>query len=124
MISRARWRAASARAAANASQGRDAALRAGEGNRTPIFGLGSQRLGHWTTPAGARSLTDADTLATVRMRVFWPVTLAAALLVGLLAYGVASKGTDSTLDDAVAKGRRPAAPSAALPRLTGSGTGS
>ncbi len=25
--------------------------RAGEGNRTPIFGLGSQRLSHWTTPA-------------------------------------------------------------------------
>ena len=25
--------------------------RAGEGNRTPILGLGSQRLNHWTTPA-------------------------------------------------------------------------
>src|SRR4051794_35794979 len=38
--------------------------RAGEGNRTPIFGLGSQRLGHWTTPALRGSLSDAVTLAT------------------------------------------------------------
>ena len=41
------------------------------------------------------------------MRVFWPVTLAAAALVGLLAYGVVSKGADTTLDEAVAKGQRP-----------------
>src|SRR4051794_936523 len=34
--------------------------RAGEGNRTPISGLGSQRLDHWTTPARlGRSLTCA-----------------------------------------------------------------
>jgi cytochrome c biogenesis protein CcmG, thiol:disulfide interchange protein DsbE len=58
------------------------------------------------------------------MRVFWPVTLAAALLVGLLAYGVASKGANTTLDDAVAKGKRPEAPSTVLPRLQGGGTGS
>ena len=44
------------------------------------------------------------------MRVFWPVTVAAAMLVGLLAYGVVSKGTDTSLDDAVAKGQRPQAP--------------
>ena len=97
------------------------AVRAGEGNRTPIFGLGSQRLSHWTTPAEVGSVTDADTLADVRMRVFWPVTLAAAALVGLLAYGVVSKGTDTTLDDAVAKGQRPAAPMAALPWLGADG---
>ena len=30
--------------------------RAGEGNRTPIFGLGRQRLGHWTTPAATGQL--------------------------------------------------------------------
>ena len=42
---------------------RRAAIGAGEGNRTPIFGLGSQRLSHWTTPAGVGSVTDADTLA-------------------------------------------------------------
>jgi hypothetical protein len=38
----------------------------------------------------------------VRPRLFWPVTLAAAALVGLLAYGVFSKGADRTLDDALA----------------------
>ena len=74
---------------------------AGEGSRTPIFGLGSQRLSHWTTPAGVDSVPDADTLWGVRMRVFWPVTVAAAMLIGLLAYGVVSKGTDTSLDDAM-----------------------
>ena len=99
-------------------------MRAGEGNRTPIFGLGSQRLGHWTTPARVESVSDADTLPAVRMRVFWPVTLAAAALVGLLAYGLVSKGSDTTLDDAVAKGERPPAPLATLPWLQQSGNGS
>ena len=33
------------------------------------------------------------------MRVFWPVTLAAAALVGLLAYGIAARHTSTTLDD-------------------------
>ena len=37
-----------------------AAAEAGEGNRTPISGLGSQRLNHWTTPAGVREDTAAD----------------------------------------------------------------
>src|SRR3954454_16841762 len=58
------------------------------------------------------------------MRVFWPVTVAAAALIGLLAYGVASKGTDTTLDDAVAKGKRAAAPTLPLPRLRQRGQGS
>ena len=58
------------------------------------------------------------------MRVFWPVTIAAAMLVGLLAYGVFSKGGDTTLDDAVAKGERPAAPVAALPLLGADGNSS
>ena len=58
------------------------------------------------------------------MRVFWPVTLAAALLVGLLAYGVFSKGGDTTLDEAVAKGERPIAPVAALPALGADGNAS
>jgi cytochrome c biogenesis protein CcmG/thiol:disulfide interchange protein DsbE len=65
------------------------------------------------------SVTDADTLGGVR--IFWPVTLAAALLVGLLAYGVFSKGGDTTLDEAVAKGERPIAPVAALPALGADG---
>jgi cytochrome c biogenesis protein CcmG/thiol:disulfide interchange protein DsbE len=58
------------------------------------------------------------------MRIFWPVTLAAAALIGLLAYGVVSKGTDTTLDEAVANGQRPAAPVSALPFLQRQGSGS
>ena len=58
------------------------------------------------------------------MRVFWPVTVAAAALVGLLAYGLVSKGTDTTLDAAVAKGQRPTAPVTALPVLGNDGDGS
>lgn len=38
------------------------------------------------------------------------VLVAALALVALLVYGVASKGTDSTLDDAVRRGETPAAP--------------
>jgi len=60
----------------------------------------------------------------MRMRVFWPVTVAAAALVGLLAYGLVSKGADTTLDEAVAKGGRPQAPVAALPRLQKQGQAS
>src|SRR3954471_23432240 len=58
------------------------------------------------------------------MRVFWPITVAAAALVGLLAYGVVAKRADTTLDEAVAKGQRPTAPLAALPRLQGQGSAS
>src|SRR4051812_35944045 len=47
------------------------------------------------------------------------VLVAATALVALLIYGVVSKGTDTTLDDAVKRGERPAAPGAgrALPVL-------
>jgi cytochrome c biogenesis protein CcmG, thiol:disulfide interchange protein DsbE len=58
------------------------------------------------------------------MRVFWPVTIAAAALVGLLAYGIAAKGTNTTLDQAIADGKRPAAPVKALPRLGAPGSAS
>jgi cytochrome c biogenesis protein CcmG/thiol:disulfide interchange protein DsbE len=58
------------------------------------------------------------------MRAYWPVTLAAALLVGLLAYGIASQGTDTSLERAIAAGERPPAPVSALPRLGAEGTGS
>jgi cytochrome c biogenesis protein CcmG, thiol:disulfide interchange protein DsbE len=58
------------------------------------------------------------------MQLFWPVTLAAAALVGLLAYGVFSKGASTTLDDALADGKRPDAPTMALPLLGKQGTGS
>ena len=53
-------------------------------------------------------------------RVYWPVTVAAALLVGLLAYGLTTTGTDTTLDPAMAKGERVAAAGRApLPVLGG-----
>ena len=59
----------------------------------------------------------------MRARVYWPVTVAAALLVGLLAYGLTTTGTDTTLDQAVAKGERPQPPVASpLPVLGGTGT--
>lgn len=47
----------------------------------------------------------------------------AAALVALLVYGVVVKGTDTTLDDAVAKGRLPQLPGAtlAMPRIDGKG---
>ena len=60
----------------------------------------------------------------VRPRLYWPITLAAAALIGLLAYGLASKGTDSSLDQAVADGTPVTAPVTALPRLGARGTGS
>jgi cytochrome c biogenesis protein CcmG/thiol:disulfide interchange protein DsbE len=47
--------------------------------------------------------------------------LAAAALIGLLVYGVASRGENRSLDDAVSKGQRPAAPDRSLPMLGGGG---
>jgi cytochrome c biogenesis protein CcmG/thiol:disulfide interchange protein DsbE len=60
----------------------------------------------------------------MRFRASWAVILAAALLVGLLAYGVASKRTDTSIDDATAAGRRVEAPTARLPLLGKPGTAS
>jgi cytochrome c biogenesis protein CcmG/thiol:disulfide interchange protein DsbE len=48
----------------------------------------------------------------------------AALLVGLLAYGVASQGTDTSIDSALAQGNRVPAPDTQLPRLGQTKTGS
>ena len=45
----------------------------------------------------------------------------AAALVALLAYGVLAKGDDTSLDEAVANGHRPTAPSRELPVLGASG---
>jgi cytochrome c biogenesis protein CcmG, thiol:disulfide interchange protein DsbE len=59
----------------------------------------------------------------MRARVYWPVTVAAALLVGLLAYGLTTTGADTTLDAATAKGERVDPPTtASLPMLGGGGT--
>jgi cytochrome c biogenesis protein CcmG, thiol:disulfide interchange protein DsbE len=61
----------------------------------------------------------------MRARVYWPVTIAAAALVGLLAYGLTTTGTDTTLDSAMAVGKRVPPPTrGSLPVLGGSGTGS
>jgi cytochrome c biogenesis protein CcmG/thiol:disulfide interchange protein DsbE len=53
----------------------------------------------------------------MRFRASWAVILTAALLVGLLAYGVASKRTDTSIDDATNAGKRIDAPTARLPVL-------
>jgi cytochrome c biogenesis protein CcmG/thiol:disulfide interchange protein DsbE len=47
----------------------------------------------------------------MRARVYWPVTIAAALLVGLLGYGLTTTGADTTLDEATARGERVEPPS-------------
>lgn len=60
----------------------------------------------------------------MRARTLWPVILAAAALVGLLVYGVASTGRDASLDEAVVQGDRLPAPAEALPRLGSSGEAS
>lgn len=54
------------------------------------------------------------------------VTLAAIALLALLAFGVSDQGANSSLDAAVAHGRRPAAPSqmTRLPRLGAAGSAS
>jgi cytochrome c biogenesis protein CcmG/thiol:disulfide interchange protein DsbE len=49
------------------------------------------------------------------------VAVAAAALVGLLAYGLASKANNRTLDEAVAHGQRPLAPGGKLADLDGGG---
>jgi cytochrome c biogenesis protein CcmG/thiol:disulfide interchange protein DsbE len=58
----------------------------------------------------------------MRPRLYWPVTLAAAALIGLLAYGVAGTGADTTLDDAVRSGKRIDPPTEPLQVLGAKGT--
>jgi cytochrome c biogenesis protein CcmG/thiol:disulfide interchange protein DsbE len=60
----------------------------------------------------------------MRFRAAWAVILAAALLVGLLAYGVASRRADTSIDEATAAGERVDAPTARLPILGRGGEGS
>jgi len=61
----------------------------------------------------------------MRARAYWPVTIAAALLIGLLAYGLTTTGNDTTLDAATAAGERVAPPQdGSLPVLGGDGAGS
>jgi cytochrome c biogenesis protein CcmG/thiol:disulfide interchange protein DsbE len=51
-------------------------------------------------------------------------SLVALGLVGLLVYGVTARSDDTSLEQAVARGERPVAPSSELPMLGGSGTSS
>ncbi len=53
----------------------------------------------------------------------WVVIAVAALLVGLLAYGVASQGSDTTIESALSQGKRVPAPDSPLPRLGAAGKG-
>ncbi|MTD43971.1 redoxin domain-containing protein [Conexibacter sp. W3-3-2] len=72
-----------------------------------------------------RSGSPRATLEDVKRPAVPALVIAvAALLVGLLTYGLVAGGTDTTLDDAVARGDRPAAPEATreLPLNDGSGT--
>ena len=87
--------------------------------------MGSQRLSHWTTPAGRReSIRPALPFKPCARACTGPITLAAAALVGLLTYGVASVGPDTSLDESLRDGKRVEAPVEELPRLEGGGTGS
>ena len=59
------------------------------------------------------------------MKRFAVPVVAAAIalaLVGLLTYGLVSRSEDTTLEQAVAAGKRPVAASRELPRLGASGT--
>jgi len=60
----------------------------------------------------------------MRFRASWAVIVAAALLVGLLAYGVAARRADTSIDEAIAAGERVEAPTARLPVLGRGGEGS
>jgi cytochrome c biogenesis protein CcmG, thiol:disulfide interchange protein DsbE len=50
------------------------------------------------------------------------VALGVVALIGLLIYGVKATGPGRTLDDAIARGERPAAPAVVLPELEGGST--
>jgi len=52
------------------------------------------------------------------------VIVGVGALIGLLVYGVIAGRPGHTLDDAIARGERPAAPAIALPRLEGGATAS
>jgi cytochrome c biogenesis protein CcmG/thiol:disulfide interchange protein DsbE len=50
------------------------------------------------------------------------VALGVVALIGLLIYGVKATGPGHTLDDAIARGERPAAPAVVLPEIEGGST--
>jgi cytochrome c biogenesis protein CcmG, thiol:disulfide interchange protein DsbE len=60
----------------------------------------------------------------VRPRLYWPITLVAAALVGLLAYGLTTQGQDTSIDQSLQEGKRIEAPVKDLPHLGADGMGS
>jgi cytochrome c biogenesis protein CcmG/thiol:disulfide interchange protein DsbE len=54
----------------------------------------------------------------------WVAVAVAAALVGLLTYGLASQGTDTSIDQAISEGKRISAPTADLARLGAGGNAS
>jgi cytochrome c biogenesis protein CcmG, thiol:disulfide interchange protein DsbE len=71
-----------------------------------------------------RSSRSRESKLHVVKRLLVPVLAAvvAAGLIGLLGYGLVSKSEDTSIEQAVARGERPAAPSQELPLLGGAGT--
>ncbi len=53
----------------------------------------------------------------MRNGLSWVVIVACAALVGLLAYGLTAQGDDTSIDEALLRGERPAAPDRRLPVL-------
>ena len=72
-------------------------------------------------PKGEAGLDRGNYHLAVRRGLPLAVIAAAAALVGLLAYGVASQGRDTSIDDALSRGERIEAPNSALPVLGGAG---
>jgi cytochrome c biogenesis protein CcmG, thiol:disulfide interchange protein DsbE len=72
-------------------------------------------------PSGPRG--SAEYPGSVRSATTAAVIVAAAALVGLLAYGLASGSADTTIESALASGDRPTAPTDPLPVLGEPGTG-
>src|SRR3954470_18372100 len=66
---------------------------------------------------GAGGRAEVRSVVVKRNAVPLVAVLVAAALVGLLVYGVAQRADNRTLDEAVAKGQRPVAPSRTLPVL-------
>jgi cytochrome c biogenesis protein CcmG/thiol:disulfide interchange protein DsbE len=64
------------------------------------------------------------TLQGVRPRLYWPLTLVAAALVGLLAYGLTTQGQDTSIDQSLQEGKRVEAPVKDLPQLGADGMAS
>ena len=64
----------------------------------------------------------SNLIGVKRLAVPILAAIAALALVGLLAYGLVSRGDDTSIDQAVARGEHPLAASRELPVLGGSGT--